>query len=423
MTANPVSETAVLEPGMGVHDATSQPGEATLRLENDFASLDGWRSAWDEAVLELGGSIYMSYDWSRTWWEFYGTGKDLRIFWFSAGGKTVGVVPIYIDRIGFGPCKFSIARLVCANIPPKAFHPAVHPDWAAQIFEAILKQLFERDRCDVLSLGPLSSEHETVGHLESVARSKRDIVSKVTVLFEGVSSVFNLPKSLDEYFEGMDKSERKKRKYELRLLRRELPVTEDVVSSPASVEAEFEDFARLHALQWQGRGKFGHFGSWPKGLEFNRALVRSLAKVGRVRFVRILADNQVVSSQYAFAFGNSYFWELPARIIGPKWQRFSLGAAGFFGLVDAAIKEGKTRVEGGLAHYDYKQKLNATEHATKVVRVVRRQLGSRTRTGLFLLLRFCCLWGYHKIWYARISPRLPAPFRKPIWPFWLRLDF
>ena len=110
-------------------------------------------------------------------------------------------------------------------------------------------------------------------------------------------------------------------------------------------------------------------------------------------------------------------------MVGQQWQRFSLGQAGFFALVDAAIREGKTRVEAGLAHYDYKQKLKATEHATRVVRVVGHRPASRLRTAIGLCLRFCLLWGYHKTWYRRISPRLPPLFRRPIWTLWLRLDF
>ena len=87
------------------------------------------------------------------------------------------------------------------------------------------------------------------------------------------------------------------------------------------------------------------------------------------------------------------------------------------------MKEGKTRVEGGLAHYDYKQKLNAREFHTRVVRAIGSRTSSRLRSSFFLALRFCLLWFYFKIWYARLSPRLPAAFRKPLWFFWLRLDF
>jgi CelD/BcsL family acetyltransferase involved in cellulose biosynthesis len=235
--------------------------------------------------------------------------------------------------------------------------------------------------------------------------------------------VFSLPNSLDDFFEAMDKDERKKRKYELRVLRRNQTVTEDVITDPSRLEEEFDGFARLHAQQWRGRGKLGHFGSWPRALEYNRALVKAMARSGRVRFVRILSGGDVISSQYAFVFGSAYFWELPARRVDQKWQRFSLGPAGFFALVDAAMKEGKTRVEGGLAHYDYKQKLNAREYRTRTIRVLGCCPGTRLRSALFLALRFCLLWLYLKIWYARISPRLPPAFRAPLWPFWLRLDF
>ncbi len=83
----------------------------------------------------------MSYDWVRTWWEFYGKNKELRIFLFFVGEQIVGVVPIYIDTLGFGPLKFRVARLVGANIPPKVFNPPIDEAHAAGIFEEIFVQL------------------------------------------------------------------------------------------------------------------------------------------------------------------------------------------------------------------------------------------------------------------------------------------
>jgi CelD/BcsL family acetyltransferase involved in cellulose biosynthesis len=394
-----------------------------VRVERSFAALEHLRGLWDEAAVELGATIYMSYDWAKTWWQFYGGNKELRVFLFFVEQRLVGVVPLYIDRIGVWPFRLAVARLVCANIPPKAFQPPLHPDWADQIFQSILTRLFAEDRCDLLSFGPVSEEHGAAASLGKAARSEAALVGKVVERSEGVSSVFVLPNSLEAYFEALDKDERKKRKYELRVLKREPDVSEDVLSDPAQTAAEFEGFVRLHAQQWQGKGKLGHFGSWPQAEEFNRALVRTQGQLGRVRFVRVLAGQQVLSSQYAFSFGRSYYWELPARVVEPRWQRFSLGPAGFFALVDASIKEGKARVEAGLAHYDYKRKLNAREYQTQVVRIVARRLAARWRTALFTFLRWCLLWGYHKVWYNRVSPRLPARFRKPQWTLWLRLDF
>src|SRR5206468_5757264 len=106
---------------------TPPMSEFKTTVATDYRSVENLRRQWDDAVIALGGTIYMSYDWSRTWWEFYGAGKDLRIFLFYAGEQIVGILPLYIDRVGCGPLKFSIARLVCANLPPKAFNPPIHP--------------------------------------------------------------------------------------------------------------------------------------------------------------------------------------------------------------------------------------------------------------------------------------------------------
>lgn len=394
------------------------PAPLRVRIERGFRDMAELRDQWDQTVAELGGSIYMSYDWARTWWEFYGANRDLRLFLFSANGKFVGVVPIYIDRIGWGPFRFGLGRLVGASIPPKAFNPPVHPDWAGLIFEAIRKQLFEEDQCDLISIGPVCESCAFWGGVASVIGQGDTSRQRV-----GVHTVFRLPSTMEQFFDGMDKDERKKRKYEMRLLGKEAGITRDVVVSPERLEGEFESFATLHACQWSGKGKLGHFGSWPRGKEYNLALVKSLAKLGRVRFVRLLAGQEVISNQFAFVFGDKWFWELPARVMDRKWNRFSLGTTGFFGLVEEAIREGKTLIEGGIAHYDYKQKLGGTEYGLEVLRVVANRAGSRFRYRAYGWLRSFLRLAYYKVWYARLSPRLPEAFRKPIWSFWLRLDF
>lgn len=113
--------------------------------------------AWDEAVARLGGPIYMTFDWLKTWWEFYGRGRDLHLFIFSVDHKIVGLLPIYLDRMGIWPLHLKVGRVVGANIPPKVFDPPFDPDRAAQCLEHALRLLTEKERADVVSLGPVSS--------------------------------------------------------------------------------------------------------------------------------------------------------------------------------------------------------------------------------------------------------------------------
>src|ERR1051325_8384527 len=116
-----------------------------VRIETDFAELDSLQPAWDDAVAELGGTVYMSYHWCKTWWECYGAGKQLRIFLFSSGERIVAIIPVYVDEIGFGLLRLRVARLLGANIPPKVFDPGIREEGAERVFERLLSHLFECD--------------------------------------------------------------------------------------------------------------------------------------------------------------------------------------------------------------------------------------------------------------------------------------
>jgi CelD/BcsL family acetyltransferase involved in cellulose biosynthesis len=392
------------------------------RFETAFEALEPFRACWDDAVSRLGGSIYMSYDWARIWWQFYGAGKELRIFLFTSADKVVGILPLYIDSLGWSPLRFRVARLVGANIPPKVFDPAIDETFAERIFEAVLVQLFQEDKCDLLSLGPVSELHKPTAQLPGVCRLRTDLVAQCRTKAEDVHSVFCLPPTMDEYFEGLSKSERSKRKYELRLLQKECEAKTDVLKDPPSLVEEFNRFVAQHTARWNAEGKAGHFGAWPKGREFNEALVRVQGALGRVRFVRIFADGQVVSNQYVFAFGDSWYWELPARVMGQQWERLSLGPAGLIATIESAIQEGKHRLQGGIGHYEYKVKLGAKEHQLFRLQITPNRWSSRVRMVFFNTLRLCMLYTYYKIWYKWVAPRLPGA-RRAQWTLWLRLDF
>jgi CelD/BcsL family acetyltransferase involved in cellulose biosynthesis len=392
----------------------------SCRVFGDFADLEHMRTAWDDAVLAAHGSVYMTYDWVREWWNFYGQSSELRVFMFSAGGRIVAVVPMYIRNLGWRPVTCRVARLIGANIPPKVFAPPIPAEFAVDVLTYVLAHLFERDRCDVVSLGPAS---ETEPWTQCVRSIRHDVIGACR-MSGSVHSVFHLPPDMDTYYAGLSKNERKqRRKYELRLLKKEHDTHVDVVSDPAAVARELDEFAEQHRQQWLAEGKSGHFGAWPRALQFNHALVRAQAKLGRVRFIRIRADGRVIANQYLFAFGDRYYWELPSRVVDPEWERFSLGPTAVVTMIAQGIAEGVTRIEGGLAHYDYKIRLGATEYATRCFQFVRAGRGARVRVAGLGAVRKCVKVAYHKVWYRRIMPWLPARLRRPqAWP-WLHLDF
>jgi CelD/BcsL family acetyltransferase involved in cellulose biosynthesis len=396
----------------------------TCRVFRSFEDLDHLRAAWDQACLRAGGSVYMTYDWVRVWWQFYGGNSELRLFVFFDGQNIEAIVPIYIQTLGGGPVRFRVARLVGANIPPKVFDPPVPHSCATEVMGQIIDQLFNQDACDLLSLGPISELQPVAKIVAAVCVARVNLVLQPKVV-KGVYTAFHVPSTMDEYFNSLSKNEGKKnrRKYELRMLKKDYDTQVDVLSDPTKVSEEFERFALQHADQWAAEGKTGHFGAWPRALQYNRALVKAQAPAGRLRFIRIIANGEIIANQYTFAFGNRYFWELPSRAIEEKWDRFSLGPTGIVAMIDQAMKEGIKTVEGGLAHYDYKLRLGAKESSTLIFQIVSAKPAARARFVLFSFYRKCMRLVYHKLWYRRIMPRLPSTFWRPQPDQWLRLDF
>ncbi len=406
--------TDALEPSAPVHLVVADSFET--------AGLDA--AEWNRAVECLGGPVYMTWHWLRTWWQFYGERDLLRIFVFRRGGDIVGLLPFYVSHLGFGPLGVQVARLVGANIPPKVFDPPLASGVGRACLEWAVAVLTARDGCDLVSIGPVSAAwvetHQPEGDAPGLVPGL--IVQRRAA---GVYTVFELPESLDAWLGSLEKGEQKRRAYDLRRLRKDHPLRIEMIREPlAAVQAAFERFVEQHTRQWQAEGQPGHFGAWPRALEYHRALLPAMVAEGRARLMEIWAGDELVAGQYAFAHGDRWFWELPSRAIGEQWNRYSLGPTALVVMFGEAIAEGVRRVEGGLGHYDYKLRLGAREYPVYNLWFRRPGgAGLRVRLGCLLGLQEALRLVLHKVWYRRVQPRLPPRWRRSQSRLWLRHDF
>lgn len=401
--------------------SNERPG-FSLRIATRFEELEPLAETLDRLLFREGGAVYLTYDWLRLWWQFYGVDGGLRVFLCYVGEDLAGFIPLFIQDIRLWPLRLRVAKPLAISMPTRLFTPVIGERFGAAFCEDVVCYLLEKEHCDFVSLGPISKSSFGQEAIEQMCMHLKDSM-EIRKQCIGVQSCFHLPDSLEEYFKALSSSERKKRKYELRLLSRECNIRSVLLKESQDVEACVEYFVKQHTEQWEAEGKSGHFGAWPSALTFNEQLIRVQAKKHRVRFATIVADDEIVSMQYAFAFGDSYYWELPSRAVGKKWDRMSLGPAGLILMIDEAIKEGMKKIEGGIGHYDYKVRLGATEYPVWRYSFIRKEAKSKGRIAAFGALRWTLAKGYHKLWYRRISPRLPASLRRPQWRFWTRLDF
>jgi CelD/BcsL family acetyltransferase involved in cellulose biosynthesis len=399
--------------------AETADNRLSFRLLHSFADAKPLRSAWNELVLRSGADIYQTFDWCRLWWQYYGARRQLHLLLCFSGEELVGLVPGFIETLWLGPARLRVAKLVGADFTIQLCNLPILSGALPSVVSRAIHHFLGESRCDLLLFGPLCGPAARLDDLLAAGQHERDLVGRTDVLGDWCNTYFDLPDSFGAYLAVLDKKQRSNINRSSGQLSKAHRVSFDVVGSATKVGTEFERFCLLHCAQWEAAGKLGHFGDWAHAREFNRDLVRTLGDQGMVRFYLILADDQVVSSQFSFVFRGVIYWRLPARVCGPEWDKYGLGALGLVREVEAAIGEGLRVVEAGRGRYPYKILYGAHELPLRTVQFVRRGSGVSARVRCFRAFASLLNLAYYKVLVARLAPRVPA-LRRPLWPLWIR---
>jgi CelD/BcsL family acetyltransferase involved in cellulose biosynthesis len=377
---------------------------------------------WDALVQRLGGSLYMTFDWCRIWWQHYGAGRELRLIALRSDEGLTGVVPFFLERLASPVGRARVAKLVGSDSTLAMVDPPVQPDIAAEGFAIAMRLLFEADRADVVHVGPFSSAIPQVDGMCAAAAAISDVATVVRDAAPGEHTIFELPDGFDAYLGGLSKNSRSNYRRNVNKLNKAFKFEVDVISDGPELESELEAFMEMHQAQWQAVNKLGHFGDWPASADFTRDLVSALAPADRVRLIRLIADGEVVSYYFCFAFDGVYYWRLPGRLTDEKWDQFALGRVGLMKMMEVAAAEGATSIEAGTGRYEYKEKLNARTVPLRSLTLARRRLASRWRARAALATGDLLHLVYYRGWYLKAAPRLGLR-RRALRRSWIRRRF
>jgi CelD/BcsL family acetyltransferase involved in cellulose biosynthesis len=413
-------QTSARSPHVGAPAAEDQT-RSSFRCEC-HASLDALaprRRAWNTFVSSLGAPIYHSFEWCAAWWHHYGRDREARIFIAQKNGRLVGLLPMCIERLRLGPVTLRLARLIGSDSTHAVCDPPVDVDHCGPMMAGAIERLMGEDACDAVVFSPLAGDAPRVSALRAFCRQPHEWIRLVHDRIVGLYATIPLPKSIGEY----ERSLSKKQRYALRrgwadLVRASNAIVETVAEPERALPA-FDEFARLHTEQWRAQGRLGHFADWPDALAFNRSLVASLAPEGRVRLTRLVADGELLASEYGLLFGRRGHWRLSARATHPRWNECGLGRLGLAKMLEAMIGEGVRSVEAGPGRYPYKRRLGADEHDLRSLLLVRNEAMARRRSQLAVRLADLLDRTYYRLWYLRVARRAPIA-RRPLLKAWIR---
>ena len=389
----------------------------SVKIMGSFDELATVAEEWDSFVERSGSDIYFVTDWLEAWWTYYGKNRTLRCFLIRKNGATVAALPFFIQTIVFGPLRLKVARFVGADFTIPVFFPPIAKSHEIEVLAYVFRYLFSTERCDCVSLTPLSGASLLTAAARAIGSSNRGY--QLTRDDSAISHTrFLLPDDFNDYLKNLPKQARSNFRRDMRRLSACCKL-ENRALRGSEVPLYFDKFIKLHQEQWTNSGKLGHFGDWPDSVAFNRDVVQRLARKDQARLYILVGDGELLSIQYSFVLGDRCYWRLPARRPDPEYEKLGLGRIGLIKMLESLIDEGVRLVEAGPGHYDYKMTYGGEEFALRRLIVTRSSMFARRKTQLFLLWSDLINLIYYRIWFLRIAPKIGF-FKFPLWRTWIR---
>jgi CelD/BcsL family acetyltransferase involved in cellulose biosynthesis len=377
------------------------------------------RGEWDRLVEAVGGDVTHTYDWCRAWWTHYRGRREPRVYLFRDGDELVGVAPMCIDRLRLGPLSLRIAKIMGSDHTQVVCDLPVRPTWADAACEELLRRLMIDERCEAVHFGPLPAAGPRLAALRAASRRRPDLARLHRDRVITQHGTIDLPDTFDDYIRSLSRNQRANIRKDIRRLEDDFEVRVEMVEDPDELVSELNEFVRMHGRQWRSVGRCGHFGDWPDAEGFHRSLVRAMRGMGRVRFLRLRADDRIVARQYAYVFGDTCHCRFAARAPGDRWRRYGLGRISLVKLIEHMIGEGIRRLDVGIGHYEYKTRLGGLEHDVNSILLVANRGAVLGRARLFAAAADLLDRLYYRCWYCRIAPHVPGPTRS-LQQLWIR---
>jgi len=384
----------------------------------NFNELAPMQQEWDNFVESVGAEIFLTYDWCRIWWKYYGKKRDLRVFVFHSNKELVGIIPLFFEKIWLGPIFVRAAKIVGSDFTIAQFSLPI----SSKYIRGVIQKLFEllpEDKWDILHIGPIAGLYKHYDDLENICEELLGHSHIVLNENKGVQTYFQLATGWAKQLTSLKKGERWDIKRSYKALQADKTSLVSTFASEVNFEELFENFVNMHQSYWRSLGKLGHFGDWPVAHEFHHEIATAQLKQNRLRLLEVKSGTRCLGYEYNYKFGDRYFEFLNARSTSKELAKISVGRVVFSEQVKKSLDEGVRCIDSMRGKYEHKLRLGGTLFPIRSLYIIPNKLSSVIRVSVFrAFARFLNLC-YYKIWFCRVAPRLSLK-RRPLWKIWIR---
>lgn len=390
-----------------------------FRLSDSFLELAPLAREWDAFVERNGSDIFMTFDWCRTWWKYYGKDRRLSIYVFFADDEIVGLFPMFIEKISIGIASIKVAKLVGSDFTIIQFTPAIRREFSGCILEALCDSLRD-EKCDIVHLGPISGimGMPDISINRSIFRTRKRIVFGQTF--------FDLASNREDQFKKITDTDRKdiRRSYArlAKIAGDPEPGIHRVFADEGNFDEMFDDFVRTHQSNWKMKNQGGHFIDWPKSLDFHREVAREEMRMGRLRLLKLSINGICLGFEYDYWFGGMCFEILSGRNMDEMLRGVSIGKINYWEKIKLLIDSNIQVLDSMRGIYEYKRKLGGRNCGIASIFLTRENILSVAKILLFRVVSSCIHILYYKIWFVRMRRYFSAK-PQPLKSLWIKLSF
>lgn len=338
----------------------------------------GWRTLatrWEALHARAAvASVFTSYPWLQPWWRAFGGGhRALRVLVAHRGGKAVGILPLYLERMRIAGIQARVLRLLGSGgeTHPDDLGPLLAPGHEACAARALADAALAIEEADALDLEDMDPRTPFAEALHAACREAGLACER------GRSQLIRyvaLPQSWDAYLASLTRQRRARLRKLPQKLEAEQSARFFTWDERSSLDEALAQIARLHRKRWDATapGASRSFAT-PQYIEFHREAMKACAARGWVRMYCLELGGELAAMTYCYRFRGAIY--VMQAGFDPDRAQLSPGIALLGYSLRQAIEEGNTAFDFLRGEHRYKREYATGERETVYARAFRRTLG------------------------------------------------
>lgn len=260
--------------------------KSQFSLESFDSIYDVWKELHDNSPA---APIFSSPEWSKIWWQQFGSGAKLHLGAVRQRGKIIGIAPLVING--------DVASLIGDSDVCDYLDFVVAPGSEDSFFKELLSNL-KAEGIIRLNLAPLRPDSSVRNSLINIAAKQK---WQVSCFPEDVTVELNLPPSWEEYLQLLSGKQRHELNRKLRRLDEEGDLNHR--TSTDANENDIEIFLHLFRDSRQDKAAF----LTPQMDLFFRSIAHAMAEQKLLRLNILELNNKAVAATMCFDYRDTVY--------------------------------------------------------------------------------------------------------------------